>query len=119
MVHAVVPDHEVADLPFVTVDELGLRRKCDQLVHQRPPLLGRHPDDVRCERGNIERGAPGAGMSAQHWMSGRRVRPYVLARSACSRPPWRMRAIANAPRSGFQVSSSSHPASRRVVTKSG
>jgi hypothetical protein len=55
---AVVPDDEVADLPFVTVDELGLCREFDQLAEQRLPLLDRHADNVLCVRGNVERAWP-------------------------------------------------------------
>src|SRR5215470_11996886 len=39
---AVVPDHQVADLPFVAVDELRLRFELDQLGVQRLPLLDQH-----------------------------------------------------------------------------
>jgi hypothetical protein len=70
---AVVPDHEVADLLFMAVDELRLRREFDQLGEQRLPLLDRYADDVRCVRGDIERVPPRTGMSAQRVVSRRRV----------------------------------------------
>ena len=52
---AIVPDHQIADLPLVAVDELRLRCEFDQLAKQRLSLLDRYADDVRCVRGNIQR----------------------------------------------------------------
>src|SRR5262249_36784473 len=60
----VVPDHQVADLPFVAVDELRLCGEFDQLGKQRLPLLNRHADDVLRVRSDIEGVTARAGMPA-------------------------------------------------------
>ncbi len=55
---AIVPDHQIADAPFVGVDEPRLGGEFDQPLQQRAAFLDRPADDVRGVRGDVERLAP-------------------------------------------------------------
>src|SRR6266853_755417 len=44
---AIIPDHEIADPPFMAVDELRLGREIAEVVQQEPALRHRPADDVR------------------------------------------------------------------------
>src|SRR5262249_60831987 len=55
----VVPDHEVADAPGVTVDVLALRRVLRQVAQQKPALGDWPVDDARLVRGQVERAPAG------------------------------------------------------------
>src|SRR5439155_25711303 len=56
----VVPDHEVADAPDVTVDVLALGRVLRQVAQQEPALRDRPVDDARLVRCQVERAPAGA-----------------------------------------------------------
>ena len=75
---AIVPDHEIADPPFMAVDETRLGRKGKQLVQQRPALVKRPADDMRRMRGDEQGVAPGARMPPHQRMLRRRPRRAFL-----------------------------------------
>ena len=76
---AIVPDHQIADPPFVAVDELRLRRVRVRSQQQQPAVRHRPADDVRGVRRQIQRLAPRAGMPAHQTLRRRRVL-FALAR---------------------------------------
>src|SRR3954466_5006724 len=64
---AVVPEHEIADAPFVGIDELILLDMVEQRVEQLGTLGGVHPLDRPSHQPvEVERLAAGDGMPAHH-----------------------------------------------------
>ena len=55
---AIIPDHQVADPPFMAVDEFGPGRVQREVVEQNAAVGHRPPDDVRGVRRQVERLAP-------------------------------------------------------------
>src|SRR5262245_34938703 len=47
----VVPDHQIADAPGLSIDELPLGGVLDEIAEQEPPLGQRPPDDAGGVRG--------------------------------------------------------------------
>src|SRR5579884_3382521 len=70
---AVVPDHEVADAPFVAVDEAAFGGVVAEVAQQQPPVGDRPADDVRCVRRQIEGLALRPRMPAHQPLPRRRV----------------------------------------------
>ena len=70
---AVVPDHQVADPPFVAVDELPLRRVLVQVGEQQPALRHRPADDVRGVRRQVQRLAARSRVPPHQPLARRRV----------------------------------------------
>src|SRR6266446_3613153 len=76
---AIVPDHQVADPPFVTVDELPLGRVLRQVAQHQTPLRQRPVDDPRLVRCEIER-APERARDRPNERMDRALQLILLAR---------------------------------------
>src|SRR5476651_2578862 len=75
---AVVPDDDVADPPFVAVQELRLRRKIHQLAQQGATLVYRPADDLGAVRGEVEVLAPRPRMHLHEAVPRRWLRSQLL-----------------------------------------
>src|SRR6266852_4296092 len=67
---ALVPDHEIADAPGVTVDELPLGRVLHQVAEQQPSFGDRPVDDARLVGRQVERAPERARDGADQRMDG-------------------------------------------------